>query len=169
VRLRALVPLAALGAFILTADTCNLTGGTPAGSTSTPGGTITVASGQPMTDSNGLSVTVTATITKALDPSGFSTVAPGKKCVGITVAIKNGSSSEWLFPLSELSIVDARGQKYTSENGLGTCLTGSTIDSLVAGGHASGSVYFEVPSAGAVDVNWSPSDLSGQVFQTPLG
>jgi Domain of unknown function (DUF4352) len=169
VRLRALVPLAVLGVFILTADTCNLSGGAPAGSSSTPGGTVTVASGKPMKDSNGLSVTVTATITKALDPAGFITPAPGKKCVGITVNIVNGSSSEWLEPLLELSIVDAAGQKYTSLNGLGTCLNSSTIDSLVAGGHASGSTYFEVPSAGALDVNWTPSDLSGQVFQTPLG
>jgi hypothetical protein len=169
VRLRALVPLAALGVFILTADTCNLSGGAPAGSTSTPGGTITVASGQRMKDTNGESVTVTATITKALDPSGFETVTPGQKCVGVTVAVVNGASSEWIFPLSEISIVDANGQKYTSDNGLVTCLSSSTIDTLVAGGHASGNVYFEVPSAGALDVNWTPSDLSGQVFQTPLG
>ena len=91
-RLRALVPLAALGVFILTADTCNVTGGTPAGSTSTPGGTITVASGKPMKDSNGESVTVAATLAKALDPSGFETVMPGQKCVGVTVAAMNGSS-----------------------------------------------------------------------------
>jgi Domain of unknown function (DUF4352) len=169
VRLRAVVPLAALAVFILTADTCNVTGGAPAGSTSTPGGTITVASGKPMKDSNGLSVTVTATIAKALDPAGFETVAPGKRCVGVTVAVVDGSSQEWLLPLSEISIVDATGQKYTTDNGVGTCLSSSTIDSLVAGGHASGSVYFEVPSAGALDVNWTPSDLSGQVFQTPLG
>lgn len=168
-RLRALVPLAALGVFILTADTCNVTGGTPAGSTSTPGGTITVASGQPMKDSNGESVTVTATLTTVLDPSGFETVMPGQKCVGVTVNVVNGSSTEWLLPLSEISIVDASGQKYTSDNGIGTCLSSSTVDSLVAGGHASGSVYFEAPSAGALDVNWTPSDLSGQVFQTPLG
>ena len=164
-----MVPLAALGVFILTADTCNLSGGAPAGSSSTPGGTVTVATGQPMKDSNGESVTVTATITKALDPSGFETVTPGQKCVGVTVTALNGSSSEWIFPLSEISIVDANGQKYTSDNGAGTCLTSTTVDTLVAGGHASGNVYFEVPSAGALDVNWTPSDLSGQVFQTPLG
>ncbi len=164
-----MVPLAALGVFILTADTCNLSGGAPAGSSSTPGGTVTVATGQPMKDSNGESVTVTATITKALDPSGFETVTPGQKCVGVTVNVVNGSSAEWLLPLSEISVVDAAGQKYTADNGLGTCLSSSTIDSLVAGGHALGSVFFEAPSAGALDVNWTPSDLSGQVFQTPLG
>ena len=165
----AVVPLAALGVFILTADTCNVTGGAPAGPSSTPGGTITVASGKPMKDSNGESVTVTSTLIKALDPSGFETVMPGQKCVGVTVAVVNGSSQEWIFPLSEISIVDANGQKYTSDNGLATCLSSSTIDTLVAGGHASGNVYFEVPSAGALDVNWTPSDLSGQVFKTPLG
>jgi hypothetical protein len=164
-----LVPLAALGVFILTADTCNVSGGAPAGSSSTPGGTITVASGKTMKDSNGESVTATATLAKALDPSALLTATPGQKCVGVTVSVANGSSSEWLEPLLELSVVDATGQKYTALNGIGTCLTSTSIDSLVAGGHASGSVYFEVPSAGALDVNWTPEDLSGQVFQTPLG
>jgi Domain of unknown function (DUF4352) len=164
-----LLPIAVVGFALLTADTCNVSGGSPAGSNSTPGGTISVASGKPMKDSNGESVTVAATLTKAVDPSGFETVTPGQKCVGVTVNIVNGSSQEWLLPLSEISIVDASGQKYTSDNGLGTCLSSSTIDSLVAGGHASGSVYFEAPSSGALDVNWTPSDLSGQVFQTPLG
>ena len=79
-----------------------------------------------MKDTNGESVTVTATITKALDPSGFETVTPGQKCVGVTVAVVNGASSEWIFPLSEISIVDANGQKYTSDNGLVTCLSSST-------------------------------------------
>jgi hypothetical protein len=128
-----------------------------------------VASGKPMKDSNGLSVTVTATITKAVDPSGIESVTPGQKCVGITVNVVNGSSQEWLFPLGEIRIVDATGQAYNIGHSIGICLSSSTIDSLVAGGHASGSLYFEVPSAGALDVNWTPSDLSGQAFQTPLG
>jgi hypothetical protein len=131
-----------------------------------------VASGKPMKDSNGLSVTVTATITKAVDPSGLTsgfTVTPGQKCIGVTVAVVNGSSAEWLSPLGEIAIVDATGQRYNTGHSIGICLPSSTIDSLVAGGHASGNLYFEVPSAGALDVNWTPSDLSGQAFQTPLG
>ncbi len=169
-RVRNLAPLVGLSLFFfLTADTCNLSGGAPAGSTSTPGGTITVTAGQPMKDSNGESMTVTATVTNALDPSGFETVAPGQKCIGVTVTATNGSTTEWLLPLYEISIVDANGVKYDADNGVGTCLSSSSVDSLVAGGHASGSVYFEVPSTGALDVNWTPEDLSGQVFQTPLG
>jgi Domain of unknown function (DUF4352) len=169
VRLRALaLPVAALGVFLLTADTCNFTGGAPAGTTSTPGGTITVAKGQPMTDSNGESVTVTATRTNAVDPAGYTKPPAGEECVGVTVTVKNGSTTEWLLPLYEISIVDAAGQKYTADGGLGTCLSSDSIDSLVAGGHGTGSVYFEVPSTGALDVNWTPADLSGQVFQTPV-
>jgi len=164
------VPLAALGVFILTADTCNVTGGAPAGSSSTPGGTITVAKGHAMTDSNGESVTVTGFSTKGVDPSGFLPLPAGKECLGISVTVKNGSSTEWTLPLSEVSVVDASGQKYdglSSDNA--ACLNSTSIDSLVAGGSGAGTVYLAVPSAGALDVNWSPSDLSGQVFQTPLG
>ena len=75
-----------------------------------------------MKDSNGESVTVTATLTKALDPSALVTAMPGQKCVGVTVAVVNGSSTEWLYPLLELSVVDSAGQKYTALNGIATCL-----------------------------------------------
>jgi hypothetical protein len=164
------VPVAALGVFLLTAETCNTSGGTPAGSSSTPGGTITVAKGHAMTDSNGESMTVTAFSTHGVDPSGFLPLPAGKRCLGISVTVKNGSSSEWLFPLLEVSVVDSSGQKYddlSSDNA--ACLNSTSIDSLVAGGHGAGTVYLAVPKTGVLDVNWTPGDFSGQVFQTPVG
>ncbi|HXC75514.1 MAG TPA: DUF4352 domain-containing protein [Candidatus Acidoferrum sp.] len=170
-KLRALaLPVAALGVFLLTADTCNVSGGTPAGSIPTPGGTITVAVGRPMTDTNGESMTVAAFKASPVDPNGFETLPPGRQCVAITVTIKNGSSSEWIFPLSEVSVVDSTGQKCDAlDVNSGACHSSDSIDSLVAGGHGTGTVYYAVPKAGALDVNWTPSDFSGQVFQTAVG
>lgn len=150
----------------LAAASCDTSGGAPAGSSSTAVATVT--KGQPMTASSGESVTVTTYTPGVTDPNAISTSAPGQQCVKVSVSIKNGSTSEWTLPMSETSIVDASGQKYTSDNGIGTCPSGtSMISSLVAGGSATADLVFQVPSTGALDFNWTPT-LSGQVFQTPL-
>jgi len=143
-------------------------GGSPAGSNGSGGGTTTVAKGQPMTLDNGEVVTVTADTPGVTDPNALTPPSPGQQCIKVSVSLVNGSSNEWTLPLSEMTVVDSSGQKYNADNGIGTCPSGTaTISSLVAGGKATADLVFQVPSAGALNFNWSPT-LSGKVFQTTL-
>ena len=167
-RLALALPLGALVAFALTADTCNTSGGTPAGQSASASGTVTVAVGSPMKASSGEQVTVNTFAAGVPNPGGFETLPAGQQCVKVSVSIKNGSSNEWLLPLSEMTVVDSNGQKYDADNGLGTCPNGtSTISSLVAGGNATADLVYKVPSSGALNFNWSPA-LAGTVYQTTL-
>jgi hypothetical protein len=166
---RVLFPALAFGVlfFSLTAESCATSGGAPAGASAS--GVATVAKGQPMIYSSGEQVTVTAYAAGVTDPNALETAAPGQQCVKVSVAIKNGSTSEWSLPLSEMTIVDASGQKYNADNGIGTCPSGTaSISSLVAGGSGTADLVFQVPTSGKLDFNWTPV-LATQVFQVPLG
>jgi hypothetical protein len=117
---------------------------------------------------NGETVTVTTDALGVTDPNALTPPSPGQQCIKVSVSLNNGSSNEWTLPLSEMTVVDASGQKYNADNGIGTCPSGTaSISSLVAGGNATADIVFQVPSTGAINFNWSPT-LSGKVYQTPL-
>ncbi len=167
---RVVMSLVGITVFLATtADTCNTSGGTAAGSSASSGsGVTTVAQGQPMKESSGEQVTVTAFAAGVTDPNALETLKAGQQCVKVSVSVNNGSTNEWILPLSEMSVVDASGQKYDADNGIGTCPSGSSeISSLVAGGKAVADLVYQVPSSGGLLFNWTPT-LSGQVFQTTL-
>lgn len=136
-------------------------------SSPTPGGPKVYAVGQTMT--NGAHQTVTVTdFSQGVAPSQYSTPSPGDQCVSVQVSLVNGDSSPWLLPLYELTAVDASGQSYDSYSSL-DCPSGSSIDSLVPGGHASGTLYFEVPTSGKLILQWTPNALnSTSVYNTQL-
>lgn len=163
-------PALALGfgivAFMLIgADSCDVSGGSPAGS-SPQSGTISIKAGQPMSY-QGRGVEVADSAPAPVDASALESPPAGQECLKVDVKLINDASQEWLIPLSEMTLVDANGQKYQSDNGLATCATSDNIDSLVTGGHAGAAMYFLVPSSGHLDFNWTPT-LSGVVFQSPL-
>lgn len=148
-------------AFILMgASSCDTSGGNAAGSSGNNGsGVKTVAQGQPMTDSNGKSVTVTSVQHGYSTGNQFEVPAAGNECVRVGVSLTNGSKDEWLLPMSDLSVVDASGQKYTEGS---NCGLSTDISSLVAGGHATGFIGFEVPKGSALNFTFN-SVLAGTV------
>jgi hypothetical protein len=156
---------------LVMADTCGSgTGGAPAGgqpANPSSGSTAqkVVAIGTEMKASSGEAVTVTGfkANTGATD---FSAPPAGKQCIQITFTIVNGSSKEWLDPVGELNVVDSNGQKYDSF--AIDCANGDQITSLVAGGHATATEYFEVPTGLALDAVWQPNFFETTVFQTKL-
>ena len=127
-------------------------------STPTPSGPKLYAVGQTMTNGAHQTVTVTA-FAQNVTPSEFSTPSPGDQCISVQVTIVNGDSSPWDLPLYELTVVDASGQSYDSYSSF-DCQTSSSIDSLVPGGHATATLYFEVPSAGRLILQWTPNSLN---------
>jgi hypothetical protein len=120
-----------------------------------------------MTNGAHQKVTVTA-FAQGVAPSEYSTPSPGDQCVSVEVALFNGDSSPWELPLYELTVVDASGQSYDSYSSL-DCPSSASIDSLVPGGRAAGALYFEVPLAGRLLLQWTPSALNpDSVYNTEL-
>jgi hypothetical protein len=123
--------------------------------------------GQTMLNGAHQTVTVTA-FTQGVTPSEFSTPSPGDQCVSAQLQLFNGDSSPWDLPLYELTAVDASGQSYDSYSYL-DCPSGTSIDSLVPGGRASATLYFEVPLAGKLILQWTPNSLNPtSVYNTEL-
>jgi hypothetical protein len=84
------------------------------------------------------------------------------------VALVNGDSSPWLLPLYELVAIDASGQSYDSYSSF-DCPSSTSIDSLVHGGRASATLYFEVPLSGKLILQWTPNALNAtSVYNTEL-
>ncbi len=132
-----------------------------------PSGNNTYAIGQTM--KNGANQTVkVVTFAQGVAPSEFSTPAPGDQCVSVQVALFNGDSSPWQLPLYELTVVDANGQSFDSYSSF-DCPSSDSIDSLVPGGRASATLYFEVPVSGGLILQWTPSALNpDSVYNTQL-
>jgi len=136
-------------------------------STPSPSGPKVYAVGQTMTNGAHQTVTVTA-FAQGVAASAFSTPSPGDQCVRVQVAEFNGDSSPWDLPLYELTVVDASGQSYDSLSSL-DCPSSDSIDSLVPGGRAPASLYFEVPLSGRLLLQWTPSALNpNSVYNTEL-
>jgi hypothetical protein len=132
-----------------------------------PTGPKVDAVGQTMTNGAHQTVTVTA-FAQGVAPSEFSTPSPGDQCISVQVALFNGDSSPWDLPLYELTAVDASGQSYDSYSSF-DCPSGSSIDSLVPGGRAPATLYFEVPPSGRLLLQWTPSVLNpNSVYNTEL-
>ncbi|MGC1405273.1 MAG: DUF4352 domain-containing protein [Candidatus Dormiibacterota bacterium] len=132
-----------------------------------PSGPEVYAVGKAMTNGAHQTVTVTA-FTQGVAASAYSTPSAGDQCVSVQVALFNGDSSPWELPLYELTAVDASGQSYDSYSSL-DCPSSDSIDSLVPGGHAAATLYFEVPLAGRLLLQWTPSALNpDSVYNTEL-
>lgn len=114
--------------------------------------------GQTMTNGAHQTVTVTG-FTPNSPASEFSTPNPGDQCIQVNVSLKNGDSSPWLDPLDELAVVDGEGQSY-DDLAFDCQGTSSEIDSLVVGGRAQAVLFFEVPAAGKLTLQWTPSILN---------
>jgi hypothetical protein len=123
-----------------------------------PRGTGLYAIGQTMTNGAHQTVAVTS-FAQAVAPSAYSTPSPGDQCTEVVVSLYNGSSTPWELPLYELSVVDATGQTYDSYDSF-DCPSSGSIDSLVPGGKAAADLYFEVPLAGRLTLQWTPSSLN---------
>jgi hypothetical protein len=159
------------------AASCSNTGGTPAGAGAADTGSA-AASGSPaqaappvaigarMHAQSGDSVTATALNLSYSSGNEFETASAGHQCIQVTVALNNGSQSEWTLPLSEVSVVDGAGQKYDSFGG--NCGSGDSIDSLVVGGHAAAKLVFEVPANSPLNLTWVPDQFGPEVYQTKL-
>jgi hypothetical protein len=125
------------------------------------------AVGQTMTNGAHQTVTVTA-FAQGVAASEFSTPSPGDQCVSVLVAVFNGDTSPWDLPLYELTAVDASGQSYDSYSSF-DCPSSTSIDSLVPGGRAPATLYFEVPLSGKLLLQWTPSTLNPtSVYNTEL-
>jgi hypothetical protein len=86
----------------------------------------------------------------------------------VQVAVFNGDSSPWDDPLDELTAVDASGQSYDTYSSL-DCPSSDSIDSLVPGGRAAATLYFEVPLSGRLLLQWTPSAVNpNSVYNTEL-
>ena len=132
-----------------------------------PSGPKLYAVGKAMTNGAHQRVTVTA-FAQGAAPSAYSTPSPGDQCVSVQVALFNEDSSPWELPLYELTVVDASGQSYDSYSSL-DCPSSDSIDSLVPGGHAAATLYFEVPLSGRLLLQWTPSALNpDSVYNTEL-
>jgi hypothetical protein len=148
--------------------------GTPSPTSSTqvkvspsPSGPKLYAVGKGMTNGAHQKVTVTA-FAQGVAPSAYSTPSPGDQCVSVQAALVNGDSSPWELPLFELTVVDASGQSYDSYSSL-DCPSSDSIDSLVPGGHAAATLYFEVPVSARLLLQWTPSALNpDSVYNTEL-
>ena len=120
-----------------------------------------------MTNGANQTVTVTA-FAQGVAASELGTPNPGDQCVSVQMKLVNGDSSPWLLPLSELTAVDASGQSYDSYSSF-DCPTSTSVDSLVHGGSASATLYFEVPLSGKLLLQWTPSALNAtSVYNTEL-
>jgi hypothetical protein len=120
-----------------------------------------------MTNGAHQTVTVTA-FAQGVAASELGTPNPGDQCVSVQMKLVNGDSSPWLLPLSELTVVDASGQSYDSYSSF-DCPTSTSVDSLVHGGSASATLYFEVPLSGKLILQWTPSMLNAtSVYNTEL-
>jgi hypothetical protein len=139
-----------------------------AGSPSSSGaGAVSVAKGQPMKASNGETVSVTGFM--ANYPNGNGTLAAGDQCIKVTFSLNNGSSGDWGYPQSELTVVDASGKSHPAGASGGTC-PGSAGPADLAAGHRDDTMEltFEVPSSGTLTLKWSPALLQGETYETPL-
>lgn len=135
--------------------------------TPSPTGPKVFAVGQTMTNGAHQTVTVTSFIPNS-PVSQYSTPNPGDECVQVNVALRNGDSSPWLDPLDELAVVDASGQTY-DDSAFDCAGTSDSIDSLIAGGTATATLYFEVPATGKLTLQWTPNMFNANsVYNTEL-
>jgi len=158
------------GAVLAACGTTSTSGGSsPAGgsSESSSGGTVRVSKGQEMKASNGESVTVSGFVPNY--PNGYSTLAAGDQCIKVRLSLNNGSSGDWGYPQNEFTVVDAGGKSHRA-GASGTACPGSAGPVDLAAGHRDDTMVltFEVPSSGALTLNWSPLMLRGETYQTPL-
>jgi hypothetical protein len=136
--------------------------------TATPSGPKVYAVGQTMTNGAHQTVTVTAFAQGVAAASEFSTPSPADQCVSVQVKLVNGDSSPWDMRLSELTVVDASGQSYDSYSSF-DCPSSTSVNSLVHGGSAAATLYFEVPLSGKLILQWTPTLLNAtSVYNTEL-
>jgi hypothetical protein len=162
-----------IGAAVLTACGASTPSGgnnPPAGSSaaSAGGGAVTtVPKGQTMKASNGETVSVTGFV--ANFPNGNGTLAAGDQCIKVTLSLNNGSSGDWGYPQTELTVVDASGKSHPIGASGQTC-PGSAGPADLAAGKRDDTVVltFEVPLSGALTLKWSPALLQGETYETPL-
>lgn len=127
----------------------------------------TVPKGQVMKASNGETVSVTGFT--ANFPNGNGALAPGDQCIKVTLSINNGSSGDWGYPQTELTVVDASGKSHPAGSSGQTCPGSAGPVDLAAGQRDDTMVLtFEVPSSGALTLKWSPALLQGESYATPL-
>ena len=171
--------IAAIGAALLAIgiSACGGTG-TPSPTASTqahvspspsrsPSGPKVYRVGQTMTNGAHQTVTVTA-FAQGVAASQFSSPTPGDQCVSVQLELFNGDSSPWDLPVDELTAVDASGQSYDTYSSF-DCPSSDSIDSLVPGGRAPATLYFEVPLSGKLLLQWTPSALNAtSVYNTEL-
>ncbi len=82
--------------------------------------------------------------------------------------MNNGSSGDWGYPQSDITIVDSSGQKHRIGTTGKPCSDSAGPVILSAGSHDDTvKLSYEVPSSGALNLNWAPA-LLGEVYQTPL-
>lgn len=139
-----------------------------AGSSSSSGAAaVSVPKGQPMKASNGETVSVTGFM--ANYPNGNGTLAAGDQCIKVNFSLNNGSSGDWGYPQSELTVVDASGKSHPAGASGGTC-PGSAGPADLAAGHRDDTMEltFAVPSSGTLTLKWSPALLHGETYETPL-
>jgi len=136
--------------------------GSPAASARKP-----FAVGQTMTNDAHQSVTVVAFKRGVSTGNEFLQPSAGHECIQTDLALVNGDSTSWSFPLMEMAIVDANGQSYSSSFNCGGDT--STIESLIPKGKANASLRFEVPTGSALIFTWTPSALNpNSTYQTDL-
>jgi hypothetical protein len=143
-------------------------GGTAAagGGSSSGSGVVTGSMGAPMKASDGKSVTVQS-VQRDYKADG-QLVDAAKECVVVNVVYTNGSSSEWTFPETEVSVVDSNGAKYDFASGIGCGVTSSNVSSLVAGGHQAEPMAFAVPKGTALNLTWKPNMFESTTYQVAL-
>lgn len=137
-------------------------GGSSSGAKSAP---HTVKIGEAMVSNDGKSVTVVSFKRNYASSNEFEKPAAGKECVQVVFALANTGKSEWSLPTAELAVVDNNGQKYTESL---TCGSGDNVSSLVGGGKAQATQYYEVTANAPLNANFVPNPFESDVFQTPL-
>ena len=130
--------------------------GTTAGAAFLPAA-VQVAAGQPMTDANRHTVMM-------LDDHRGPSTRPGKQCVRVSVTVTNSDTADWLAPLNQMQLSDARGFVYYKSD---DCGTNTTMQSLGPGQSASAVLYFEVLTNATIEFNWAPK-IGDPGYSTPL-
>jgi hypothetical protein len=173
---RSFIVLAAVIALPLLAAACGGSGGTaatgsnnpapsPKAKASAPAKPQKFSVGQPMLASDGRSVTVVSFQRGFSTGNDFEQPKSGNEFVEVTYKLVNNSSSEWMGPTSDLSLIDANGQKYN----LSYVTADGNVDGLAAQGHVDAvKQVYEVPHGTALDVVWQPNVVENAYYQTAL-
>lgn len=118
---------------------------------------VQVPAGQSMTDPNHHSI-------RLLGYQRGSSSRAGKQCVRVSLALTNTATADWLTPLNQIQLSDARGFVYYRSD---DCGTNTMLQTLGPGESASAILYFEVLDNATVDLSWTPK-IGDPGFSTPL-